>query len=215
MTKPAKIRPTSVRVLHSDVKSTVAAKAGPHLKPTVVEKNKFSNSGKTSENKKLNGKIKVNGIGNTANAAAKAYSSGRINISGKVSANGKAALKVNAFSKANSSNNRKAAVVKKSNAGTKGNAKVAEEKKTSAFSKSKAKILANPPTTKAMQRQTRTPAHTLSAASVTITEKSVNSIKSMSNQFLPFDKSAVSGITISTPEKLKTKPTDGYKQVQN
>lgn len=212
MTKPAKTRSTFVRLSHSDIKSTVAAQAGPRLKPTVIENKKLSNSGKASEKKKPSGKIKENGVSNgKANDAAKASSNDRINIRGQASANGKVAVKVNAFSKANSSSNRKAAVVTITNAGAKGSVKVAEEIKSSRVISKKPystegktvqtgvlKSITKPP-------QWRTP-HTA---------KSDNRVKSVLNQSPPFNKPAVSGITISAPEKVKTKPTNGYTQVQS
>lgn len=42
-----------------------------------------------------------------------------------------------------------------------------------------------------------------------------NNVKSMSKNFPPFDKAAVRGTTISSPEIPKKKPTNGYQQVQN
>lgn len=42
-----------------------------------------------------------------------------------------------------------------------------------------------------------------------------NNIKSMTKQFPPFNKPAVSGTTISAQEKTKKKSTNGYQQVQN
>lgn len=178
-----------------------------------------------------------------ATAAAKAYSNSRINIQGTVSARGKAAVKVNALSKANGSSDRKVAVVKKTNAGTKASVKVAEGKKTSSTVKSKkvygtpektvasrykvemetlrtgvfkpkATMVAIPPITKPTQRKTNPLAHAPSAASVTVAEKSVDNVKSMLKQSPPF-KSAVGGISVSAPEKLRMRPTNGYKQVHN
>lgn len=205
MTKPAK------RVSHPSVKAAVGVKAGPHSKGTVGKDKNLSHNGKAPESKKSAGK-------NTA----KAYSAGGINTSGKVSASGKAAVK------ANSGSNKKAAVVK--NAGTKAHVKVTEEKKIlkvikkteSALmtvasrykagkteSKPKSNILAKPPFTQAIQRKTNPRAHTLSTATFP------TSIKSKSNQSPPFNKPAVSGATFSAPDKRKTKPTNGYKQVHN
>lgn len=43
----------------------------------------------------------------------------------------------------------------------------------------------------------------------------VNNVKSMSKNFPPFDKAAVRGTTISSPEIPKKKPSNGYQQVQN
>lgn len=159
-------------------------------------------------------------------AAAKAHSNGRINIGGKVSANGKAAFKANAFSKVNTISSGKAAVVKKTNSGNKASVKVAEEKTTSTWKAQKAygtvektvpskykvdKVQAEmkgifklKPIIKHVLRKSKSPARTPSTV-----------VKPISKQSPPFDKSAVSGITISTPEKLQTNPTNGYKQVHN
>lgn len=230
-----KTRFSSGRVLHSDMKATVAAPKT-HIKPTGAGSMKSSNHGNASHYKKLSAKTHASGTTNNRNtekrpasAAAKAN-----NSNGKVSANGKAAVKVHAVSKANSSH-RKVATVTKTSAGTKASVRVAEQKKTwtaeskkAASSKqivkaetdagafqSKAKMLAKPPFPKATQRKTNPPAHTRAAASTTIAEKFANSIKSISKQSPPFGKSAVSGIAVSTPEKLKTKPSHGYKQVHD
>lgn len=213
-TKPAKTRPTSGRVSHPDIKSTV----------------------KGSENTKQSGKVKVNEINNgkkrgkntasaAAAAAAKVYSSGRINSSGKVSTNGKAAVNVNVVPKASSSN-RKASAVKQTNAATKASNINTQKstKKTGTVHETLAsrygvkkgfrhQSLAKPPFTKTPPRNTNSPAHTRSPALFTIPEKSVTSIKS--NQSPPFNKAAVSGTTISTSENLRKKPTNGYQQVQN
>lgn len=233
-----KTRFSSGRVLHSDMKATVAApKAGLYIKPTGAGSKKSSNHGNVSHYKKLSAKTHASGTTNnrntekrTASTAAKAN-----NSNGKVSANGKAAVKVHAVSKTNGSH-RKVATVTKTSAGTKASVRVAGQKKTwtveskkAASSKqilkaeigagafqSKAKMLnAKPPFPKTTQRKTNPLAHTRSAASSTIAEKFANSIKSISKQSPPFGKSAVSGIAVSTPEKLKTKPSHGYKQVHD
>lgn len=179
-----------MRLLHS-----VAAKTSPQYNPSVAGNKKSGLSGK--ENKKPSGKVNVSGISkgkNAANAAVKAHSTGRLSVSGKVSANGKAALKVKAVSKANS--NRKVTAVKKTNSGTKAGAKVAAEKKTSTVA-SKYKASKSEAETKRVFRPISNP------------------VPRKTNRSPPFGKSAVSGITVSAPETLKTKPANAYKEVHD
>lgn len=139
--------------------------------------------------------------------SGKASSSGRINISGKISTNGKAAPKANSGSNKKPSVNagkiQKSKVTKKaSGTGHKALAGRYGVNKAEAGKKHiKPQILAKPPFTKTTPRNKNPSVHTLSTAPF---------LKSMSNQSLPFNMAEV-----STQEKRRTKPTNGYKQVQH
>ncbi|XP_016107598.1 translation initiation factor IF-2-like [Sinocyclocheilus grahami] len=226
-TSKPKAKPTAARILSPKLKPTLASKLAPKPKATPAPKN--DNKKKANNNGKNNGQAKVNGNGKDNNGDAKANGKAKAGSNGKANnnGNGKAAVekKANGEAKANgngakTAKTEKAAIAKKSET-TK---KKAETKPQPAKDKTKANAspakpkAAKPVVEKVPTKVTKTQKPVAFKPTLPLPLPSkpkvldVNNIKSMSKNFPPFDKAAVSGTTMSSPEIPKKKPTNGYQQ---
>lgn len=234
----SKIKPTLASKLASKPKATPAPKNDNKKKANdngkAVEEKK--NNGQAKVNGNGNGKS--NGNGKDANGKAKAGSNGKVNNNG----NGKATVEKKANGEAKTNGGKtvkteKAAVSKVTTKTETGKAKPLAKPQLTKDKTDKMKANAAPSKSKATKTvvekvQTKVAKAVKVAA---ITQKTVvfkptpaplplpskpkvldvNNVKSMSKSFPPFDKAAVSGTIVSSPEIPKKKPTNGYQQVQN
>ncbi|XP_042601348.1 collagen alpha-1(V) chain-like isoform X2 [Cyprinus carpio] len=231
--KPAKTKPTpkpkakpaAAQILISKIKPTLASKIASKPKATPAPKvdNKKANSngknnGQAKENGNGNGKSNGNGNGKDANGKAKAGSNGKANNNG----NGKASVEKKANGEAKANGNGAKTVKTEKAAVTKVTvAKKSETTPQPAKDKTKANAVpTKPKATKPVLEKVQTkvaktqkPTHAPLPLPPKTKVLDINNVKSMSKNFPPFDKAAVSGRTMSSPEIPKKKPTNGYQQV--
>lgn len=233
----SKIKPTLASKLAPKPKATPA--------PKNDNKKKANDNGKAVEEKKSNGQAKVNGNGNGngngksngngKDTNGKAGSNGKVNNNG----NGKETVekKANGEAKTNGAKTvktEKAAVTKVTTKTEMGKAKpIAKPQPTKDKTKANGAPAKSKATKTVVEKVQPKVAKTVKEAAVTqktvvfkptpaplpLPSKpkvlDVNNVKSKTKSFPPFDKAAVSGTIVSSPEIPKKKPTNGYQQVQN